>query len=253
MTKKTSLRTGAAVLAVAMVLGGATAAVAQEATTAPTTRSCEVATVKARALAAIDRRLVLLDRWTVRLKGSVWISEEHDTELLRQLAADRDGLEALEAPIRSASTCATLRGLVPGIATDYRVIALMGPKVGEVLAADAIVGVGGRMETLASRLGDAVEWARANGYDTTAAAAALTEMSRHLTAAVSAAAPVPDQVLPLLPAGWPDPDRATLRQGRDALRGARDELKAARASARTAVHALKQAMGAAGDGSVTGG
>jgi hypothetical protein len=223
-------------LASLVVIGGLTLAGTAPASAAGTTTA---ATVKARAHAAIERRLATLADLRSRVTGQARLTSGDRGQLLTQIDADSRGLTALDAKIQADTDRATLRTDVEAIVVDYRVYLLTVPKVHEVIAADTELAAVTRLDAIAARLQAAIDAARAHGHDTTRAQADLDAMKAKVAAADGAAAPVPGQVLPLTPPNWATADRPVLEAARTSLVDGRADLAAARDLAHQVVADLR--------------
>jgi hypothetical protein len=194
-------------------------------TTAPsTTAPAPAATgrrefaAKAKAIAAIDRRLAWLDALTGHINGAQHLSADHKATLLDKINADRLGLRSLRAQIVADDDGPTFRQHAQQIVTDYRVYLLLTPQVHMTIVADAMDNAYERLSAVADKLA-------AEGKD-------VTELRARIADAKAHADPVPAHVLPLVPHGYPD-NKPVLDAARDDLETARADLKAAVAIARS--------------------
>ena len=181
-------------------------AIAQEDTTR-TDDSVEriIENLKDRAEKAIEKRLDTIERVTEALEESEHLTDEHERTLLAELGSSAAGLTELGRQIEDAGTIEELRELIPLIFEDYRIYAVVVPKAHLVAVADTLMAATGRIEVVAGSLQDAIDRVKEAGFDTSEAEEALAEMNASLGEAVALAGPVPDSVLPLVPADWPDP------------------------------------------------
>lgn len=252
--KKPTRRLTAAVLVAILALAAPAAAFAQT-DTAETDRSTtdrmtdrerpvtDIESVKSRALAAIQHRLVTIDRLQAAVRSNPHVADDHAATLLRELEASAEGLSGLARRIEAAENLEELRRLIPLIAEDYRIYVLMVPKVHEVLASDTVESVVGRFGIVEEELAEAITRAEEAGYEVGEAWEYLAEMIRHVDQAEALGGPVAETVLPLQPSDWPDPAKEMLRQGREDLAEARQSLRAAHQAAKNAVRALHEAIG----------
>lgn len=250
--RRTARRVTGLVLAAALAIAAPAAALARTDGSGATTdtdravtgtRVADLDTVKERALEAIDRRLDRIDRLRGRVETSRFLQRDHEAHLVNELRASERGLTDLAGEIEEAGTLAELRELVPSIATDYRIYLVVTPKVWEVIASDAGVAAGERADEVAGRIQAAIERAAAAGHDVSEAQGHLDDMVAAAASGLALAEPVAGTVLPLEPADWPDPARATLEQGRADLGAAREWFRQARESAHDAIAALRASVG----------
>ncbi len=187
--------------------------------------------LKDRAEQAIQKRLDTIDRVTEALQDAGHLTDDHERILIGELGSSADGLSALGREIEAAGTIAELRELIPLIFEDFRIYAVVVPKAHLVAVADTVVAVVDRVGLVAGWLQDAIDRLNSAGFDTSEAEEALAEMVESLGQADSLAGPVPDSVLPLLPADWPDPAQGILEGAHADLRSAREHVASAVRSA----------------------
>ncbi len=203
----------------------------------------DVASVKRRALAAIEHRLVTIDRLQAAVRSNASVTDDHAATLLDELDRSAAGLSELARQIEATEDPEQLRELIPKIAEDYRIYVLMVPKVHEVLASDTVEHVVGRFGIVEEELSEAIARAEEAGYDVGEAKEYLVEMVRYADEAEGFGGPVAESVLPLQPSDWPDPAKETLEQGHDDLVHARQSLREAWQAAKNTVRALHEAIG----------
>lgn len=185
-----------------------------------------IETVKARALEAIEKRLVTLANLENAIDQSETVQPSHAAKLMQDVRFSVKGLEDLAGEIRAATDLETLRVLVPKIFEDYRVYAVIVPKAHLTLAADAAVAASERLSDLADGIDDLVERLAEAGFDVEPAEALLEEMHRLIDAGADGAASVPGAVLDLGPDDYPG--------STEVLRSAHADLKEAGATLRAA-------------------
>ena len=201
-----------------------------------------IANLKDRAEQAVENRLDTIERVTEVLQDAEHLTDEHSRLLLDELTSSADGLTALGRQIDSAETIAELWELIPLIFEDYRIYAVVVPKAHLVVVADTIVAVVDRVDLVAGSLQDAIDRVSAAGYDTSEAEEVLAEMVESLSEAGSLAGRVPDTVLPLVPADWPDPAQSILEGAHSDLRAARDDVASAVRSAHEVARILRDLL-----------
>lgn len=230
-----------ATAALTMALAVPLTANAQEAETETTNRH-SIDQIKERAQAAIERRLDTLDRLTDRVNSVQHMSESHNATLTGDYRSAASGLVGLGAEIASATTAEELRVLVPLIASDYRVYLVIVPKSFEVAASDRVGAAVERMTSLAQRLSEAIERAKAAGIDTTQAERWLTSARDETAKAKRTGVPVADDVIGLDAADWEEPAKSTLHEGKRRLDNARVDLRQAHGSLTKGAAALRDAI-----------
>jgi len=220
------------------------AASAQTTTTTPRrgaraeVRADDVAAIKARCDAQVDRRLATIADLERVIDQARDLTGAHRGTLHQLLAGDRSGLQALRAKIDADGDAATLRSDCHKIVTDYRIYVLVAPKVRLVIAADRVAAIAARFDQLAPKVQSRIDAAKARGQDVTALQSALDDAKAKVADARSKTAGLADQVLALDPGGYPG-NRSTLQSARQAMFAARQELLAARNDLRRIVSQLE--------------
>jgi hypothetical protein len=194
--------------------------------------------LRARCIAAIDARLVRVDRLQNAVNGSRHVTSSHKATLTDQLGSTRSGLQQLRDKIRSDTDRATLRSDCNSIATTYRVYVVVTPRTLEVLVADHETDAIAHLTTDAGRIQAAIDKAKAAGKDTAQAQSDLDSMKSKVDDAKPLVSGKADAVIVLTPSGWPG-NRATLQSVHDDLRNARADLHDAAQDGRDALQALK--------------
>lgn len=198
----------------------------------------DLAVEKARCTAAIEVRLVALERVDTVLAGSRTTTTAHkDAQTASNTAAAAD-LDALAAAIAADTDTATLAAHCRSIVEDYRVFALRVPQTHLVIAGDAESSAVTKLGEVVPRLSDAIEKAAAAGKDMAAARAALADMQAKLAEAGRLAGGLADSVIGFVPADY-NADHGVLDPARAAARAAAADLAAARDDARAIVAAVK--------------
>jgi len=213
----------------------------QEATTAEREAGW-IETIRSRALEAIDKRQATIDDLEAAINRSASVDPGHAGQLLGELRASAAGLESLARQIRSADDLETLRLLIPKVFEDYRIYAVVAPKVHLVLASDAAATVADRLGTAAETLGDVLDRLEENGIDVGSADELLAEMERLVASGAESAASVPGMVLKLVPSDYPD-STETLRSAHSVLKSAGTDLRAAGHTAHEIVRFIKSVIG----------
>jgi hypothetical protein len=230
---KTSATIAATVLAGVTALGVTTPAFAAPSTTTP-----DLTAAKAKCVAAVDVRLVELNRLEGVVGAAKHITDTHKGTENASLSAASSGLTTLKGKIEADADAATLKQDCQSIYDGYRVYALRAPQAHLVIADDAEVYGIGRLNAVVPKLTDAIAKAKAAGKDTTAAEASLADMQAKLADASTQASGVADSVIGYGPADW-NGNHGLLDPARGKIRAAHTDLKAAAADAKAIVKALQ--------------
>lgn len=198
--------------------------------------------LQARALEAIDERLATIAKLEAAIERSDAIDPGHAGQLMGELRGSAAGLEALSGKIQRAEDLATLWDLVPKIFEDYRIYAVVAPKVHLVLVADSAAAIADRLEQAAETLDTALDQLEEIGIDVTEADELLAKMQELVATGAESAAAVPDMVLGLTPADYPGSSEI-LRSAHSELNAARDDLRAAGDTAHEIVRFIVGALG----------
>ncbi len=249
MNRITTATAGLAVAAVSFA-GLSGTAFADSASTTPSTASSTaspsatpahgtaLAVIKAKAAAAITRRLSAISVAVNDINNSTVISAGDKTTLLATLNGDTSGLTALGTTIAGDTTAEQAATDYQTIFTGYRVFALALPQVHFAAAADSITGV------VLPKLTDAQTKLAAllagvdSGKNTPAVQAAMADLATQITAIGAATDGLSATVLAFTPAQY-DANHALLSPSRAALATSRNDVKTARADITTVTKALK--------------
>src|SRR5207302_2527299 len=98
-----------------------------------------------------------------------------------QLPSASSGLTALKSKIDGDTDAATLRSDCRSIVDDYRIYVLVSPKTREVLVADWESDIASRLDTIATKIQNMIDKAKAKGIDVTTAQSDLNAMKAAVT------------------------------------------------------------------------
>jgi len=188
--------------------------------------------------AEITRRLTSLNAAVTAVGKTTKLTASDKTTLTSQLQAEISGLTALKTKLDAETTLDGARADVQSIFDDYRVFALMLPKVRLIVVDDNFLAVGDAFNTLALNLGSKINTAKAAGKDVTSVQATLTDMEAKLGDAHTKYFGLADKIINLSPSDY-NANHALLGTDRDALTAARADFKSARADATLIIAGLK--------------
>lgn len=198
--------------------------------------------VKARAKAAIDRRLDTLASLQRRVRNHEFMTTVHKATLTADYADAVAGLMSLGREIQDVETGEELRDLVPLIATDYRVYSVIVPKTHQVAASDRVGHVASKFNDTADVISDAITRGEAAGYDMTDAKRWLVSARDEIAEARHTGVPVAGDVIDLDASDWEEPAKSTLEEGKRRLKNARVDLRQAKFSLIKAEQAIRDAI-----------
>jgi len=197
-----------------------------------------VADLRASGIAMIAERLRTIESLTAQVRSSKSLTDDDRTHLLTLLSTDQSGLTALGRHIQADTDLKTLQADVKSIYTDYRIYALVVPKVELVIAADALTAGTARLDAAGQRIAELIAKANAAGRDTSIATVALAGVVSHDSGARARLAGVSADLLGLTTEGYPA-NSAALAADRNSIEAARSDLAAATRDARLALEALR--------------
>ena len=188
----------------------------------------------------IARRQATLSALISAVDGSSTLTAADRAALTTQIDGASSGLAALGTTIDAQTRLPALKLEIVQIDTRWRVYLLDAPKVYLVAAADGVLALQTSFAQAAADLADQIATAQSEGKNVTAATAGLASMNAEVGAAMSLAAPLPEQLLGLtvaqLSAGTAGP---ALSAARAALISARVHLQAAVKYGRAVIVALQ--------------
>jgi hypothetical protein len=237
---------GAATVAVTLVgLSGTAFAVsstgpsaAAASDTPSSTHGKALASIQAKAAAAISRREASITVALNDINNSKAISAGDKTTLLGILNADAAGLTTLGTTIAADTTAAQAATDYATIFTTYRVYALALPQVHFAAASDAITGAVLPKLTDAQTKLEGLLAGADSAKNTPAVQAAMADLATQITAVTSATSGLSATVLAFTPAQY-DANHALLSPSRAALATARNDVKTAVGDINTVKNAIQ--------------
>ena len=221
----------------AALVATAAAPAAADTTTRPPRQDAQLAIVKARAHAEVDRRETALTALNTRVSAATRLDPGHKTTLQGQISTAASGLQSVDAKVQADTDVAAARADAQTIVTGYRVFVLVEPRTHIVIAADIEASAVDRLTSVAGSIDAAIAKAQAAGKDVTKAKAAVADLRLQLTTAKGSSSSATGSVIGLTADGYPA-NKPTLVTARDSLKTARAALDKAVADARAAVIAL---------------
>lgn len=205
-------------------------------------RSAErVTSLKAATVKLIDSRTADINRLITKVTNLTTITASDKTAILADLANAKTGLQTLEAKIQADTDLTTIKADTKLIFTNFRVFAVLGPKVSGLIVADRVNFLIGRLQTTTAKLTALVAQAKATGKDTTQMSALLSDYQTQITAAQSqvAAAKVSFEAMSVSDV---TAAKAAFQAGKADLRTARTDLSAARKDLQQLIPLLKATL-----------
>jgi len=234
-------RMSALAVAGGLVLGMSTAALAAGVSNTVTPTAAGIDNLKHACDSAIERRLDALSSLQAKVSSNTYLTAAHKTTLLGEVSAEVSGLTALKTKIDADTSRATLVTDCRSIVDHYRVYLLMIPQAHLMIASDATVAIGEKLDDLATKLQADINKAKAAGKNTSDAQHDLDAMIAANAAGKATAAGVPALVsftLPLNPADFAA-DHADVVSARQTMQKAHDDFVHARIDGRQVIADLK--------------
>ena len=187
----------------------------------------------------ITRRLTTLGTLTSQVAAMVRLNATDKAALTSQISGEITDLTALKAKIDSDTDLATARTDAAAIVTDYRVYALIVPKVHLLRTADIQLTNEDKLSTFATKLQTRIDAAKANGKNVTAIQATLNDMNTQ-TASARTITQSADQALRALQPGDYNSNHSVLSNIMSQLRNAHQDIEMANKDAHQIVGALQK-------------
>ncbi|HVW23207.1 MAG TPA: hypothetical protein VHB51_01855 [Candidatus Saccharimonadales bacterium] len=174
----------------------------------------------------IERRLKTLNRLSSKVPSGSKLSDADKSNLTAAVQAEITDLTNLKTKLDADTDVNTAASDALSIITEYRVYALIVPKIQLVRAADAQQVAEAKLTVLAGKLQTSLSTAQSKGQDISTEQALLTDMNAKIAAAQAISSQVGSTVL-----GFQPNDR---NSNPSLLSGYRDQLQTAQADIRVA-------------------
>lgn len=186
----------------------------------------------------IGRRLSTLQKLSGKINSAAKFSSADKATLSNQVSDEIDGLTALKTKLDADTVVANARTDAQAVITEYRVYALVVPKVGLVKAADDQQTAESRLSALAPKLESRINQAKSAGKNVTSLESGLADLKAQLATAQPLSSDVETSVVNLQPSDF-NSDHTILSGYRDKLKTAQTSIRAAVSDANSIVNALK--------------
>jgi len=161
-----------------------------------------LASVQSKGNAAIGQRLTTLNNLATKVNSSTTLSASDKSYLSNEISTEIAGLTALKSTLAADTTVTEANTDYGNIFSDYRVYALVAPKVAVVSTVDVLQSKLNTLNTTAQTLQTTITAKQAAGKDVTNAQAALNTMTSAIASAQSQLTSIDSKVLPLQPSDW---------------------------------------------------
>jgi hypothetical protein len=197
--------------------------------------------LKSRAVKEINRRIGTLNALSTRLStiAPPRLSADNKKILQDLVSADNTAMQALLVKVNADTTLDTLRVDVASITKDYRVYALVVPKIQLVIASDTLLTASDKMTDISSKLQARIAEAKTAGKDTTSLDALLLDMQKKVADAKVQGQSIQTKVMPLVP-GDDAGNKIALQSAVNMLKTGRQDLEGAKKDGQQILTALKK-------------
>lgn len=186
----------------------------------------------------ITRRLNTLNTLSGKITSSTKLSSSDQAYLQTEVNNEISGLTALKTHLDSDTTLSSAITDAQSIYTEYRVYALVVPKVALINTADNQQALEAKMTTFAQTLQTRINTAKSNGKDVTTLQNELNDMTTQTNNAQSISNSMESSVLTLQPSDY-NTDHSILSGDLAKLQTAHSDMSAAYTDAKNIVSGLK--------------
>lgn len=195
--------------------------------------------IKTKGNAEIDRRLGTLNTLITVIAASAHLSKDNQTALSNQVSAEVEALGQLRIKLDAETTVTGAAADVSSMITEYRVYALIVPKVRLLKTADDQTVVEQKLSDLAAKLNTRLSQTESSTEGISALRTKLDQLNTSISDAKALTQSVESGVLPLQPSDY-DTDHAVLGRYRDQLGAAHLDNQDSYKLAKDIVTGLKQ-------------
>ncbi len=227
-------------LALAIVPAGATAVAKTTASATGTTAAdqAKLQLIINRGNSEIARRLSTLNTLSSKISSAAKLSSDDQAALSSEVSSEITNLTALKTKLDADTTVADAKTDAQSIINDYRVYALVVPKVNLVKTADDQQAAEAKLTALATKLQTRITAAKTAGKNVTSLQNGLTTMNSQISSAQAISTKIESDVIGLQPSDY-NSDHSVLSGDRDQLKTAQSDVQDAVTSASTIVSGLK--------------
>jgi hypothetical protein len=186
----------------------------------------------------ISRRLTTLGTLSSKISATTKLSAGDESSLSAEVSAEVSGLQSLKAQLDGETTVSAAVTDAQGIINDYRVYALIVPKVDLVTTADSQQNTEAKLTALAPKLQTRITAAQGAGHSVTSLQSSLNDLNTKVSAAQTISSSIETSVVGLQPSDY-NSDHTILSGDRNQLKTAQTDIQAAIGDAKSIITALK--------------
>lgn len=238
-----------AVIGGSLLVGGTVNADAKTSTNTPASTSITPTTDTASSVQAqhlqniitkgdqeINRRLTTLSTLTTKINNATKLTPTDQTTLSNEVSSTTSGLQSLETQLNGDTTVTTAHTDAEDIYTEYRVYALVAPKVNIIKVADDQQAVEAKLTALAQDLSTRITTEQQAGKDVTTLQSELADMNTKIAAAKAISSNIESVVINLQPSDY--------NSNHDVLLGDNTQLQTAHTDNAAALNDAKEIVSA---------
>jgi ATP-dependent protease HslVU (ClpYQ) ATPase subunit len=201
-------------------------------------QKCNLSNIKSRGAAEITRRLTTLGTLQSKINSATHLTSSDAAYLSAEVSSEVSGLTTLQAKLAADTSCATAKVDAQNIINDYRVYALVVPKVELVKTADDQQTTEGKIASLSTELQARITADQNNGKNVATLQADLNNLNTQNSNALKISSDIEAVVLPLQPTDYNN-DHSILAGDYAQLKTAHGDLVTARDEAKSIISGLK--------------
>jgi len=186
----------------------------------------------------ITRRLTSLNKLSGKISGAQKLSDSSKSSLTTEVSNEITGLTALKTKLDAETTLDGAKADAQSIFSDYRVYALIMPKVHLVRLADDEQVTAGKLSDIATKLQARIDSAKSSGKDVATLTTQMAQLQQLIQTVQSTASSVETKVLALEPSDY-NSDHSVLSGYSQQLAATHQQNQQAYQLAKTMVGELK--------------
>ena len=239
--KRAAMAAGAVVGAVSLAIIPASALKTATTAAAGSTSTADQAKIQLiinRGNSEISRRLSTLTMLTGKINSATKLSASDQAALSSEVATEINGLTSLKTKLDADTTLSDAKTDAQSVINDYRVYALIVPKVNLIkTAADQQVAES-KLSALATKLQSRISAAQVAGKNVTSLQSGLAAMNSKVSAAQTISSSIESSVIGLQPSDY-NSNHSVLSGDRNQLKTAQNDIQAAVQASSTIITGLK--------------
>ena len=186
----------------------------------------------------IERRLTTLSTLTSKINAATYLTANDKSTLSSEVSSTTSGLTSLKTQLDSDTTVSSAASDVNSIYTEYRVYALVAPKVDLIKVADDQQTVQSRLTTLSQKLQTRITAEQKTGKNLSSMQSELSDLNSKVETAHSISSNIESSVINLQPSDY-NTNHELLTGDNTQLKTAHSDDQAADTDAKNIVSALK--------------